>query len=126
MLDSHVLHWLAHEPERLTARAVNAIEKADDLAVAGPTWYELAWLHAHGRIQTRVPARAWLDQLARDVRTLPVTPAIAVRATGFPKTFPRDPSDRVIFATAVENGLHLVTRDARMRAHDKAGSVVIW
>ena len=126
LLDSHVLHWLADEPERLTAPALAAIERADELAVAGPTWYELAWLQLHGRLQAQLPLRAWLDQLARDVRTLPLTPAIAVRAAQLPDSFPRDPSDRVIFATAIESGLRLVTRDDRMRAHDPGAETVIW
>ena len=49
LLDSHVLHWLADEPERLSVRARGAIRATDELAVAGPTWYELAWLRDHVR-----------------------------------------------------------------------------
>jgi PIN domain nuclease of toxin-antitoxin system len=83
-------------------------------------------LHAHGRLVARPPLPSWLEQLARDVRTLPMTPSDCVRALELRDSFPRDPSDRLIFATAVENGLRLVTRDARMRAHGETGSVVIW
>ena len=70
--------------------------------------------------------RGILEQLSRGVRTLPLTAAIGARAAELPEGFPGDPVDRVIFATAVEQGLSLVTRDRRMRAHDPDGQIVIW
>jgi len=126
MLDTHVVHWWADEPERLSPAAAAAIAAADEIAVAGPTWFELAWLLTKGRLNGRIPLRAWLDQLSRGVRTMPLTAAVAARAAELPEAFPRDPADRIIYATAVENGLRLVTRDRRMRQHDPTGTVVIW
>ena len=46
---------------------------------------------------------------------LPVTPAIAAIAAGFPREFPGDPGDRLIAATAIAHGLALVTADAAIR-----------
>jgi PIN domain nuclease of toxin-antitoxin system len=46
----------------------------------------------------------------------PITPEIAALATQFPDSYPRDPADRLIGATARANGLALVTRDERMHA----------
>lgn len=126
MLDSHVVHWWADEPVHLSPAAAAAIEDADELAVAGVTWFELAWLVTNGRLRSRIPLRAWLDGLAREIRTLPLTTAVAARAAELPADFPRDPADRVIFATAQENGFRLVTRDRRMHEHRDAGDVVIW
>ena len=126
LIDTHVAHWLAADPARLTETAVAAVGAASELAVAGPTWYELAWLHQSGRLRSTLPLRHWLDRLAEGLRTLPLTPAVAARAVALPADFPRDPFDRIIFATAVEHGLRLVTRDEAIRRYDAEGRVVVW
>ena len=49
------------------------------------------------------------------VAVLPITPVIAALASQFPEDYPRDPSDRLIGATARAEGMTLVTRDERIR-----------
>jgi PIN domain nuclease of toxin-antitoxin system len=60
------------------------------------------------------------------VRTLAVTPPIADTAVALPSSFPGDPADRLIFATAIERGLRLVTKDQAIRDHAHPRSVAIW
>ena len=55
--------------------------------------------------------------MARDVRTAPITPAVADTAAALPATFPGDPADRIIDATAIETGWTLVIEDRRLRGH---------
>lgn len=126
LLDTHVLHWWSAEPERLSKPAAAALAEADELAVSGITWYELAWLAAHERILLTVPVPAWLGRLAAQVRTIGITPAVARTAVDLPSAFPGDPTDRLIYATAVENGLSLVTKDRRLRRHRHPRSITIW
>jgi PIN domain nuclease of toxin-antitoxin system len=127
LLDTHVVHWWSiNASERISPTARTAIEQADELAVAAISWFELAWLAHHGRILVRVPIRTWLDGLAREVRTVGITPAIADIAAALPPTFPGDPADRLIYATAVEHGIQLVTKDERMRAHVFPVNVALW
>lgn len=126
LLDTHVVQWWSAEPERVSAAAREALDQAEELAVAAISWYELAWLARHGRISVNVPIRTWLDGLAAQIRTLGVTPAIADTAVGLPPSFPGDPADRLIYATAMEHGLKLVSKDRAIRDHDRAGSVVVW
>jgi PIN domain nuclease of toxin-antitoxin system len=73
-----------------------------------------------------LPARAWLERLASQIRTIDTTPAIAVTAASLPRSFPRDPSDRLIYATAIEHGLQLVTRDEQMRQHPYPRQITVW
>lgn len=126
LLDTHVLHWWSAEPERLSPAAARAVEGAPELAVCGVTWYELAWLAERERIELAVPVLSWLQQLAGQVRTLGVTPAVAATAAALPSSFPGDPADRLIYATAIQHGCRLVTKDGRLRAHRHPRTVTIW
>ncbi len=126
LLDTHVLHWWSADTRRLSAAASEAIADADELAVAAISWFELAWLAEHRRIAVAVPTRSWLERLAAGVRTIDATPAIAATAAALPRSFPQDPSDRLIYATAIERGLELVTRDERLRSHPHPRHIAIW
>lgn len=126
LLDTHVVQWSSAEPHRLSPAARSAIADADELAVSAVTWYELAWLAHNGRITISVSVRSWLDHLARDLRTIGLTPSIAATAAALPATFPRDPADRVIYATGVERGFQIVTKDRRMRRHRHPTPITVW
>ncbi|MGI8776778.1 MAG: type II toxin-antitoxin system VapC family toxin, partial [Acidimicrobiales bacterium] len=114
------------EPERLSTAATSAIVEADELAVADVTWFELAWMARHERITVSVPILTWLDELVTELRTIGITPAIANTAVALPTSFPGDPADRLIYATAVERGWQLVTKDRRLRRHRHPSPVTIW
>lgn len=124
LLDTHVVQWWSAEPERLSALATEVLSQADQLAVAAITWYELAWLARHGRISVAIPIPAWLTQLADQVRTIGITPSIADAAVSLPTSFPGDPADRLIYATAIEHGLRLVTKDGLLRK--QGPSITLW
>lgn len=110
----------------MSTTASKAITDADELAVADISWFELAWLARHERIVLTIPIISWLGQLATQVRTIPVTPAIANTAVNLPSSFPGDPADRLIYATAIENGWRLVTKDERLRNHRHPHPVAVW
>jgi PIN domain nuclease of toxin-antitoxin system len=126
LLDTHVVHWWSAEPERVSRPARELLEHADELVVAAITWYELAWLAEHERIAVSVPVSSWLRGLAAQLRTIPVSPVIAEAAVRLPSSFPGDPADRMIYATAVENDLHLVSKDKAMREHRHPRPLVVW
>lgn len=126
LLDSHVVHWWSAEPDRISAPARKVIGDAEELAVADISWFELAWLGRHERIVVSIPIASWLQRLAAQVRTIPVTPAIAAAAVALPSSFPGDPADRLIYATAMENGWRLVTKDRRLRAHRHPRPIALW
>jgi PIN domain nuclease of toxin-antitoxin system len=126
LLDTHVVQWWSAEPDRLSDRAAAALDAADELAVASISWYELAWMARHERIVLTIPLRAWLDELSGQVRTVPTTPSIAAAAVELPSTFPGDPADRLIYATALQHGWMLVTKDQRLRRHKRPRQLVVW
>jgi PIN domain nuclease of toxin-antitoxin system len=126
LLDTHVIHWWSAEPDRISRAATKALNEADELAVAAISWFELAWLANRERIIVTVPIRSWLEQLAREVRTVGITPAIADTAISLPSSFPGDPADRLIYATAIEHGWRLITKDRKLRAHRHPRSLALW
>ena len=68
---------------------------------------------------------SWVRQALAHDRTvlLPVTGDIAVRAGAIRASVP-DPADGLIYATALEHGAKLVSRDARLHELDPAR--VVW
>lgn len=126
LLDTHVVHWTTAEPERVSVAAREAMRGAGKVAVAAVTWFELAQLAHRGRIEVKTPVRAWLDDLARRVRTVAISPAIADTAVSLGRSFPGDPADRLIYATAIETGWKLVTKDGAIRGQDRERGLTIW
>jgi PIN domain nuclease of toxin-antitoxin system len=127
LLDTHVLVWLAFEPGKLSKRAKGAIRAArreGGLAIAAISLLELAWLAEKGRVETTLSIESFVRLCASKMTVLPITPEIAARAVSFPDSYPKDPQDRLIGATALVEGVELVTRDKLIK---KSGLVpVIW
>ena len=127
LLDTHVLVWLALSPKKLSPKARNAILKSrmgGSLAIAGISLWEIAWLVQHGRIETALSVESFVRECVAKVKILPISPEIAARAVSLPESYPKDPQDRLIGATALVEGLELVTHDRLIR---KSGAVpVIW
>lgn len=126
LLDTHVVHWWSAEPDRVSAAAGKVLSEADELAVAAITWYELAWLAEHERIVVNVPVSSWLQGLSAQLRTIAMSPSIAHGAVSLPSSFPGDPADRLIYATAVEHDLRLVSKDKAIRDHPNPRPLAVW
>jgi PIN domain nuclease of toxin-antitoxin system len=126
LLDTHVVQWWSAEPDRISPIAAELLEGATELAVAAISWFELAWLAHNQRISVTIPIRSWLQELSGELRTIGVTPAIADTAVSLPSSFPGDPADRMIYATAIEHGWKLITKDHKLREHPYPRPVAIW
>ena len=118
LLDTHALLWMASDPKRLSKRAREAIGSArqnDGIAVATITLWELAWLAQSARIIVTGSVESFVRETVARVILRPATPEIAALAVSLPKDFPKDPADRLIAATAIVEGMALVTADLRIR-----------
>lgn len=120
--DTHILLFWAHEPERLSINAKQALEQGrsnGELAIADISLWELALLHERGRLvlPADLTAAFYLKQLLAALRmqVLPITTEIALlsRSSLFQHG---DPADRLIGATALQLGAPLITADTKLRA----------
>jgi PIN domain nuclease of toxin-antitoxin system len=118
LLDTHVLVWLTSEPTKLSRQASSAIRRAGrggGIAISAITLWELAWLATHGRLQPTGTVEAYLDEASSRVAVRPITAKIAALANQLPAEYSNDPCDRLIGATALAEGIVLVTKDTKIR-----------
>jgi PIN domain nuclease of toxin-antitoxin system len=119
LLDTHVVIWLGLEPARVSKSARSAIDQArkenTGLAISGITLLELTWLSGKQRINLIPSLEAFLTDVEGRFVVLPISGRICVRSSSLPKSYPKDPADRMIGATALVEGISLITADREIR-----------
>ena len=119
LVDTHVVVWLAFDQDRLSKKARAAIDDArqsgDGLAICDITLLELASLFRKGRIRLEISLESFLDEVESRFVVLPISGRACARALGLPATYPKDPADRIIGATALVEGMSLLTADREIR-----------
>ena len=126
LLDTHVLIWATSDPGKLSKAAGNAIRRAehtDGMAISAITLWEVSWLATHGRLQTAGTVESYVAGVTSRVVIRPITVQIAVLANQLPGSYPNDPCDRLIGATALSEGLRLITKDSNIRACQQIATV---
>ena len=128
LLDTHVLVWMVAEPDRLSRPADREIQKAQrdrSCAISSFSLFELAWLFHKNRLRGAGTIETSIHKILDDtgVKVLDITPEIADLSMSFPDTYPKDPGDRLIGATARALGLTLITQDERILASPLIRSV---
>jgi len=128
VVDTHVLIWDALSPNRLSAAAVQALAAAnsgDGLLVADISLWEIAMLIQKGRVQVATDCHAFLNLIlqANRIQVRSITPQIAALSVQLPATINADPADRLIAATAIVEGVSLVTADHNLRASEDISTI---
>ena len=103
-------------PELLPPRVRRLLENADTKGLCSISLLETAILHRLGRLKLNGALEHFFDAgLAKDLRLLELTAAIASRTNDLPQDFHGDPFDRTIVATAAVMNLTLITADPAIR-----------
>jgi PIN domain nuclease of toxin-antitoxin system len=129
LLDTCALIYDALTPERLSRRAVAAIDKGHEqgeLACCSISLWEIAMLVAKGRLDPGTDALGFIQLVlaARRLQVLPITPEIAVTSADANLFSQADPADRIIAATALTHQVRLITCDGLLSK--VKGLSVLW
>jgi PIN domain nuclease of toxin-antitoxin system len=119
LLDTHVVIWLAQDHERISSQGHSAIKKArardGGLAISSITLFEIARLASRGRVSLAPDLESFMSDLEQRFIVLPITANVALQAFQLPESYPKDPVDRIIGATALIEDLPLLTADREIR-----------
>jgi PIN domain nuclease of toxin-antitoxin system len=130
LADTHTLLWWKGDPARLSRAARRALEREQPVLLSPISIWEISTLLRLGRIELDRNLFTWVqDVLAEDVALADLSaPAAAEAGSWDAEAFPADPADRLIYATAKDLSVPIVTKDARLHAVAAAmGDVrVIW
>jgi PIN domain nuclease of toxin-antitoxin system len=119
LVDTHIVVWLAFDQSQLSKNARAAIDDAREngggLAISDITLLELATLASKRRLRLNISLESFLGEVEARFVVLPISGRACVRALGLPAAYPKDPADRIIAATALVEGLSLLTADREIR-----------
>lgn len=115
LLDTHIFIWTVAAHPRLTARAKQMMNNADEILVSSASIWEAAIKAALGKLDTDI------DQLVNAIESsgfseLPVRAKHAALVRQLPAIH-NDPFDRILIAQAVSEPLHLLTSDQQLSAY---------
>jgi PIN domain nuclease of toxin-antitoxin system len=123
LLDTQAWLWSVLDHPRLSRRAraaLSAVSPQERVGVAAISLKEAAWHLAHGRIvvsETFGSWPRWLRTAASlpHVEVLPLTVDVAIESEQLGDSFPSDPADCLVTATARVHDLTLITSDRAIR-----------
>ena len=119
LLDTHVVVWLASGDPRMSRSAQAAIDeprqRVRGLAISDFSLFELSMLFRKKQFELAISQDAFLSQVESRFVVLPITANVALQAFQLPASYPKDPADRIIGATALVEDIPLLTADASIR-----------
>jgi PIN domain nuclease of toxin-antitoxin system len=128
LLDTHAWLWWLDGTGALSRRefvALDALAETSLPHLCAISLWEVALLVELGRVTLRSPFEEWIDLAASPdtVDLLDVTTEVAKELVRLPKSFHRDPADRIIVATARALDLPVLTHDSPIR---RSRLVRVW
>jgi PIN domain nuclease of toxin-antitoxin system len=75
---------------------------------------ELATLVSKGRVRLDISLESFLREIEARFIVLPISGRACARSMVLPTAYPKDPADRIIGATALVEGLVLITADTEI------------
>lgn len=122
--------WI-YEKARLSQAALEAMRAAYREGVPSYispiTAWEVGMLTSRGRLQLLIRPERWFSNLFEvpGVRLAEMSPDVLIASSNLPGKPPKDPTDRIMAATARELGATLITRDRALLDYGAQGHVAV-
>lgn len=130
LLDTHAWLWIVDGDERRigarTRRLIARAESGRGVGVSPVSVFEIAALHAGGRLRLARPPDQWVRTALGGVgtRLVELSADIALDAAAIPRTALADPLDRLLVATARQLDATMVTSDRAILTYASASGAV--
>ena len=130
LLDTCALIFLT-EKARLAAAAVKTMQATSESGgityISPISAWEIGMLASRGRLQLLIRAERWFSNLfdAPGVLLADLSPDLLIASSYLPGKPPKDPTDRIIAATARDLGATLITRDRALLNYGAQGHVAV-
>ncbi len=120
LVDTHIAVWWLQDDKQLSRghrRVLTRTQNSgESVGLSTMSLWEIAKLVERGRLRMDRAVDECLADLEQSYffTVLPITARIAAESTRLGASFPRDPADQIIAATARCHGLTLLTADTRI------------
>lgn len=127
LLDTHVwVRWLVPGAVPLPATLTERIAVEDRVAVSAISHWEVAQLVLRDRVALPMALSDWLMHASEGsgIETISLTGAVASRSAMLTQHH-RDPADRFIIATAIENAMPLMSLDSQFSHYPEIADLLV-
>jgi PIN domain nuclease of toxin-antitoxin system len=130
LLDTCAAMWIV-EGEALKAGVLTALDEAwqrnEAVFVSPITGWEIGLLAMKGRFRSRYAPQRWLEVLLAmpQIGVAELPPHVLLQSCLLPGAPPREPSDRIVAATAREYGFTVMTRDRELLDYGRQGHLSV-
>jgi PIN domain nuclease of toxin-antitoxin system len=116
LLDTHIWIWAVSKPEKLSSRVKQILNsESGEFFISSISVWEFVVLVEKGRISINKSVENWLTLALTEshINEIPVDMEVALKSREI-KLPHQDPADRFIAATALINGMTLITSDGKL------------
>ena len=129
LLDTHAFLWAAFSPDKLSAKAREAIRSAENqVCISSVSFWEISLKYTLGKIELTNCSPADMPDIATQmgIETIQLGATETASFYQLPKVAHKDPFDRMIIWQAIQQQRVLVSKDANFPEYRQFGLEVLW
>jgi len=129
LLDTHTFIWAFSEPEKLSTKAIQAIDNVNNsVFVSVITFWEIALKFSVNKLDFEGLPPAMLPEIAIKMgfQLMQLSADESASSYNLPLTTHKDPFDRILIWQAIKRDYTLISKDSRMKDYLNDGLKILW